>query len=834
MFQKMRKLLVLLCVLALTVTALPTVPAKAATAVPKFKTTYASIYENGTSKGKYTYTLQNLKKGQRVDWSVSGAGKAYVTVKKASKKAAKSTMANIITVKTSGKTAAKNKQITLTAKIYSASGKLQSTVTTKAKIKVKPTAVSITSPAAASGTLQAGQSYTFGYQLTPANATSSNVWTVTGADGVDYSSYMSSAGVFKPEKSGAYTIKLSANIGSKTIKSATTTVNVGDYMVSAKQTAGNKIQVNYSGDASELVTANSFTIKSSAGASVLVKDLTFSADGTSAVLTTYSNFVDGTSYTVSDGTTTESFKASVGTPVSMEVLTTQATVNKNTVIEYAIYDENGIDVTEAYPGTIAYEEEISNGILNDDHTLLMKTVGKNATIKLTYTNTANSSLVLKATGVIVCVAAVTSTNTNFTITASDSEPDYTAADYADNRKIAVGSTGYAHFRALDADNSKIDYTSEKYESSDPDTLIVSTAGKLTPIKAGTVKVTVTADYAGENFVYSYDVTVTEAAYLKTIKLSRETVTMSNASETNYLQYINVSAFDQNGDAFPLTGEKATITENGLLKGNLATYVDAENRISLQAQNATAGTYSYTLTLDVDGTKASIGFTVVVVNVSATGTVSYGIDMDRTEDDLALTTDVSASKTVNVRLARYQGGVFNSYNSFTSATITKGNTYYSADLTAGGTTAKQEITGSDVLQLTTLKIASSVCTKAAVGTYTITLRYYSAAAQSYQTLTTYLTLTDSQETPSVRVVRTTASKTCANALALARDCLKVDGATITDCTVTGESQSGAKVPVASGEQVNIKTVTATGTYTIANEQSVTVTYEIAVGKTLTNK
>jgi hypothetical protein len=84
------------------------------------------------------------------------------------------------------------------------------------------------------------------------------------------------------------------------------------------------------------------------------------------------------------------------------------------------------------------------------------------------------------------------------------------------------------------------------------------------------------------------------------------------------------------------------------------------------------------------------------------------------------------------------------------------------------------------------------------------------------------------------VRTTASKTCANALALAQDCLKVDGARITDCTVTGESQSGAKVPVASGEQVNIKTVTATGTYTIANEQSVTVTYEIAVGKTLTNK
>ena len=146
MYQKIKKMLAALCVLALVLTALPAVPAKAATAVPKFKKTYASVYENGVDKGKYTYTLTNLKKGQTVKWSVSGAGKSYVSVKTASSKVTKSTLSNTVTVKTGGKTAAKNKKVTLTAKIYSAAGKLQYTVKTSAKVKVKPTKVTLTAP----------------------------------------------------------------------------------------------------------------------------------------------------------------------------------------------------------------------------------------------------------------------------------------------------------------------------------------------------------------------------------------------------------------------------------------------------------------------------------------------------------------------------------------------------------------------------------------------------------------------------------------------------------------------------------------------------------------
>ena len=241
MYQKVRKLLATMCIMALMITALPAIPAKAATAVPKFKKTYASVYENGVDKGKYTYTLVNLKKGQTVKWSVAGAGKSYVSLKSTSIKATKSTMSNTLTVKTGGKAAAKNQKVTLYAKVYSSTGKLQCTVKTSAKVKVKPAKVTMTAPAAAEDSLFVGKSYAFKYTLTPSNATSTNVWTVTDENGVNYNSYMSKNGVFKAEKAGIYTIKIAAMIGTKTIKSASKTVEVVDYIVSKNQIAANKV-----------------------------------------------------------------------------------------------------------------------------------------------------------------------------------------------------------------------------------------------------------------------------------------------------------------------------------------------------------------------------------------------------------------------------------------------------------------------------------------------------------------------------------------------------------------------------------------------------------------
>ncbi len=840
MKRSIKKLFAALCVLALVVTALPAVTTQAATAVPKFKKTYANLYQNGGTKGKYTYTLINLKKGQTVKWTVEGAGKSYVTWKKATTKVTGKTATNTFTVKTNGATAAKNKKVKIKAEVLSGSTTLY-TVSSTGKIKIKPTKVTLSLPDAADDTLQVGKSYTFGYTLTPANATCTKVWTVTGSDQKDYSSYMSKNGSFKPMKAGTYTITLSTKIGSTVIKTASAKVEVEDYIVSVQQTDANKLAVNYSGDVSDLLTKDDFSVTAKSGAASVVKSVSFSEDGKTATLTLLTNLRDATTYTVSDGTTDKSFVASVGTPVRLAILTTKVTVNKETALEYALYDSNGVNVAAAYPGTFEYDPEkteITNGYMTEENKLFMSTVGKSATITMKYTSKSNAFQPLSAVGVITCVAASTSADTNFTMTTTESAPDYTAKSYTDNRRVSIGKTYYAHFRALDEEKSVIKYSSVVYESSDPDTLIITKTGKVTPIKSGTVKILVTATYAGEEYAYSYEITVAEAPKLSSIKLSTTNVTMSNVYNSEYRKYIDVTAYDQYGEQLALTGETATVTNTttSVLNTSVASYDAANDRVVLNASGATAGTYSYTLTVTNGTEKASASFTLVIININSISTnaaTTYAIELDKTTEDLSLSSDVSGSRYVNVRLARYRGGVFTDYATFTSATVTKNGTYYNTDLTATGTSAVQTLGASSRLSLKTLDITSDTCKKAQTGTYTILLQYYSAADQGYKTLSATLTLTDTQDEPQVSIERITASKSCSTALELAQNCLTVNNGSITECTVTGETNPGSKVAVKTGDQVNIKTITVTSTYTIAGDKKITMTYTITVGKTLTN-
>ena len=831
MYQKAKKLLAVLCMIAMMVTMLPSIPAKAATAVPKFKKTYASVYENGADKGTYTYTLTNLKKGQTVKWSLSGEGKSYVSLKKSSIKATKSTMSNTITIKTGGKAAAKNKKVTLYAKVYSSAGKLQCTVKTSMKIKIKPTKVTITAPT--TDGIYVGKSYQFSYKLTPSNATSTNVWTVVDENGASCDSYMSSQGLFTPMKSGLYTIKAAAMIGTKTIKSATQTVEVFDYMVSKKQLSANKIELTYSGDMRDKLGADVYTIKNAAGSGIVVKSLEYSADGTAVTLTLHSNLKDGVVYTINDGVSSLELTASVGKPAKLEILTQKATVDKETTLESVIYDSQGVDVTEVYEGTIEYKADVMNGYLKDGNKLFMTEVGKTATVSARYESKADSSIKLDAAAVIMCVSAEISKVTNFTLTTTTADPDYTATGYADNRKAAIGTTYYAHFRALDTDKSEMKYSSVKFESSDPDTMIISSTGKVTPIKTGSVKVIVTAVYAGEEYVYNYNVTIAQAPYLKTLDLGMYSVQMSNVYNTTYCRYIDVNAYDQYGQEYPLTSETASITDNNTFKQNLVTYDSATNRIAVKASAVVPGTYSYTLTVTADGKKATATFEVIVSSVPTTGAYSYEIESDRNKADLSLTADVASSQYATVRLAQYRAGIFMTYMNFESATITKDGYYYGADLTTGKTTTPQIISRADRLSIKTLDITSGVCRKAEKGTYTIALQYYSSEARGYETLTTTLTLTDTQDEPEVRIDRIQANKSCATALELAQNCLTTESGTITECVVTGETLPGSQVAIKAGDQINIRSVTVVGTYKIAGGQEVTVTYLIDVQKTLTN-
>lgn len=659
-------------------------------------------------------------------------GKSYAKLKKASTKATGTTVSNTLTIKTGGKTAAKNKIVNITAKVYSTSGKLQYTLSAgDAKIKVKATNVTIEGDVLSEKQLYIGQSYQFKYKLTPANATSTNTWSVTNSSGSDVSSYITKAGVFTPKEEGTYTIKITTKNGKNVGKSASKTVTVAPTMTGVKQIAANKVAAVYSSSARSLVEQKDFTLRKTSGAKVDIREIAFSDDGKEVILTTYSNLENSVEYTLTDDIMEYRFTAKIGKPVTMKVLTTSVTVNKETSVEYGIYDADGIEVSSVYPGTVRYENfKITNGYVADaENKILMTNVGDTGTFWMTYVCTSDPTITLTAYGEVTCVTANIANDTHFTLTAEETAPDYTASTYRDNRKVAAGSNYYIHFQALDSDKSVLKYDSVQYESSDPDTLLINNfsgdVAKATAIKSGTVKVIVTAYYGMQNYVYTYEVTVAEPSYLTRLTADKNTVQISNRVDADYREYINITAIDQYGEAFVLENETAQIVDNSSVKANLATYDAASNRIVIEAANYAAGTYYYTLTITSGGKNLSVNFVVVVQSPPENGAVSYRIDIDAPVTDLAITsdTDLNNPKQVVIRMSEYRGGVFYGYMYIESATVVKNGRYYQYDLTKEPSDKDVSVGSGTQIPLSVLAVDGSVCTKAETGIYTVTVKYY---------------------------------------------------------------------------------------------------------------
>ena len=382
MRQNLKKLIVFVCAVTMMITLVPA-NAEAATKKVAFSKNYTTLYENDVNKGVYTYTVKNLIKGQKVKWSISGTGKRYAKLSKKTTNVSGTTSSNKLTIRTKKKIAAKNKTVIVTAKIYNKNGKLQNTlVAKKAKIKVLPTKIQIAGKAASQPEYLIGKTYQFQFKITPANATSTNVWSATDETGAKIPQ-MTSSGAFTPAKEGTYTICVQAKNGSKVVKTAKKTIKVGMTMIDAKQTAVKKVVAEYSSSAKNLVTKDSFQVTNVAGARSEVKSIEFSADGKEVTLNLYANLKDEQEYTVTDGKMSYNFTAHIGQPVSLKILTTEVTAERETPIVYALYDSYGIDVLDAYPGTVEYDCKITNGYLTDQNKIFMKTIGDTGIINLT-------------------------------------------------------------------------------------------------------------------------------------------------------------------------------------------------------------------------------------------------------------------------------------------------------------------------------------------------------------------------------------------------------------------------------------------------------------------
>ncbi len=840
MSKKIQKILTLFLAVAIMLTGMP-IKAKAA-ADPAFQTTYSAFYENRANQGIYDIQVNNVQKGYILKWHITGKGKKYASFDTKKIIAKGTTVTNKLTIDSNGEMAfAAGERIRITVNVYTSKWKLVDKLTFAGKLQSKAKSVNIDTTAVGDlKKLKSGETYKFRAVMTPANATSKVYWQVKDAQGKDYSSQITEDGAFTPLQSGEYTISATPRNSAKGAALCTKQVQatVGTFIEKIEQTASNAFRITFAAAPAAKFKETDFTVKSGESANV-VKKIKYSEDGKSVDVTTATSFSDGKVYNVSCAGYTKEFTASVGKPTKLTITTTTAQAGKYTVIEYALHDAKGIDVTETVKnGSFRYTGTVTNGLLDQQtNKLFMTTIGSIANITLEYTGIDGTRLT--DTKTIVCVEqkAEEAADSRFTLTNSVQAPTFRDPDV---REIAIGDTMYAHFSALNENGNAIAYDSVTYASSDPDSLIVSSQGKLTPIKAGAVTVVVTAMQSSIPVTYSYSVTVKEGRYLASIQMKETAIQMSNVNVQGYQKEIPVTAMDQYGERLVLTNATGVITE--AYGRQIASFDPINNCIIVKTPNASVGIYNCVLALTYRGVTLNQNFTVIV-SAPVSGAYTYQVEMSNNTVDLAVNENTVGNKEVVVRLARYRGGVFENYINFNSAKIQKGNVSYAPNLMTAATGSA--ITGNrSELRLTPLTISDvpdnsgvSMCSKAEQGVYVITLSGYAAQSGSYgqNAVSANLELTNTQKTPEFGIKNLTTSMSVQTALQMAMDCIQMtNGDMITDCTVTGYSQPGSSIIVKSGEQVNISTITVRTVVTIKDQRKVYVDHVMPVGRTFTNR
>lgn len=815
---------------------------KAASA-PAFQETFTSFYENRANNGVYDIKVKNVQKGYILKWHITGKGKIYAAFDTKKVIAQGKTATNTLTIDSKGAAAfASGERIRITVNVYTSKWKLVNKLTFACKVLSKAKAIDIdTSSIKDLKLVTAAQTYQLKPVLTPSNSTSKVYWSVKDSKGTDCSSQITEDGKWTPDKPDTYTITATAKNSQKGEPLCTKEVQavVGSYLESVKQTASDGLEIKFNSPLPVKYKETDFTIKSGES-SILVKKVRYSDDGKTAVLTTSTNFTDARIYTVSCGGYSKEFTSSVGKPVKLSITTTSAQAGKYTKIDYVLLDANDVDVTNTVrDGIFHYTANATNGLLDQQtNQLFMTTVGSIANVTLEYTS-PDGSIRLKDMKTIVCVAqkAEEASQTRFTLTNQMPEPAFKDADM---REIAVGDTMYAHFKAYNAEEAAIEYDKITYSSQDPDSLIISAEGKVTPIKAGNVTVIVTAYQGSLPVTYTYSIKIKEARYMASLQMKETAVGMSNVNVAGYQKVIPVTAKDQYGENLPLTNETGVITE-AYGKALDAVYDDKKNCVIIKASKAATGIYNCTLVLTSEGVTLNQAFTVIVSTPSG-NQCTYQIEAD-TERDLTIDeTTTGTDKDIDIRIAEYRGGVFSRYITIISATIKKGNITYDTSLTSSGSAILLNGTLLTLKPLTFRGGENGIenCEKAESGTYTVTLEYNnynsSYGSSSYiARMTTNIVIKDEQPVPDYTISSLTTDTSVQNALQVAVNCIRIpDGGAILNCTAAGTKLQGAAIPVRSGEQIHISTISVRSVVKMAGNRNVYVTHEIPINRTFTNK
>ena len=663
-----KKVLAFALAAAMVVTAVPATNAQAASTA-KLSAKKATVY----SEGYKTVTVKTPKSWKSVKVTATSNKKSVAKVKKTAAKKIKVTGVKPgtakVTVKVTYKTStkknakAKTKKLTYTMKVAKASVALSG-----------DSAVAVGSTTKLTTTKKASSRAKITY-------TSSDETIAT----------VSEDGTVKGVKAGKATITAKLVIGKDTA-TATQEVEVKKYVLkSVAQTKADTFETSITGATKDIKTTD-ITVKNTENNVIVpVKSVSVdSKDATKVTFTTFAGLTDGKTYDVTLDGTTKQVVVSDGKVVSVTVNKLTVPVATETEIKLVSKDANGVVLDEsAYGSQDASKYDFSlttnNGYVNGSKLYLNK-IGDTATAEVTYKTgkyDQNGKPEGNVTSGKVTITAVDQAAVNNFAVKISSVTTKKFDKIDANTQIAVGETvangnaKFAYFQIKDADGNEVsNYYNYSVESSDKSILMLGSSNLdtdkkvlVTPVKAGTAYILIKKD---DKIVNSVAVTVVAERKVATMDVNKASATLSNTSRLSQTATVTASFKDQYAKDIDVTeGVEVTClstnakdikTENVTSANgyfSAVTYSNNKATVTFNASGLTAGTYQYKIAYKKDGKEVCARvITIVIQDAKATGSISFGLDVDKTEvDNLVDDKHKTASDyVVNINVNELRNGV----------------------------------------------------------------------------------------------------------------------------------------------------------------------------------
>lgn len=663
-----KKVLAFALAAAMVVTAVPATNAQAASTA-KLSAKKATVY----SEGYKTVTVKTPKSWKSVKVTATSNKKSVAKVKKTAAKKIKVTGVKPgtakVTVKVTYKTStkknakAKTKKLTYTMKVAKASVALSG-----------DSAVAVGSTTKLTTTKKASSRAKITY-------TSSDETIAT----------VSEDGTVKGVKAGKATITAKLVIGKDTA-TATQEVEVKKYVLkSVAQTKADTFETSITGATKDIKTTD-ITVKNTENNVIVpVKSVSVdSKDATKVTFTTFAGLTDGKTYDVTLDGTTKQVVVSDGKVVSVTVNKLTVPVATETEIKLVSKDANGVILDESAYGSqdsskYDFSLTTSNGYVNGSKLYLNK-IGDTATAEVTYKTgkyDQNGKPEGNVTSGKVTITAVDQAAVNNFAVKISSVTTKKFDKIDANTQIAVGETvangnaKFAYFQIKDADGNEVsNYYNYSVESSDKSILMLGSSNLdtdkkvlVTPVKAGTAYILIKKD---DKIVNSVAVTVVAERKVATMDVNKASATLSNTSRLSQTATVTASFKDQYAKDIDVTeGVEVTClstnakdikTENVTSANgyfSAVTYSNNKATVTFNASDLTAGTYQYKIAYKKDGKEVCARvITIVIQDAKATGSISFGLDVDKTEvDNLVDDKHKTASDyVVNINVNELRNGV----------------------------------------------------------------------------------------------------------------------------------------------------------------------------------